>query len=86
MNHLYTLCWLMICIGVSLIFGTLGYDVLVLETLTNENARTAHEITRDTWLILTGAGITTCSALTGMVVGLFVKPTVALTSAPEDVN
>ena len=86
MNHLYTLCWLMICIGVSLIFGTLGYDVLVLETLTIENARTANEIRRDTWLILTGAGITTASALAGMIVGLFLKPTVTLTSTPEEAN
>lgn len=81
MNLLYTLCWLMICVGVLLIFGTLSYDVLFLNTFSVENARTAADVERDTWLILSGAGITTFSALTGMIVGCFVKPTVA--SAPN---
>ncbi|MGI9443952.1 MAG: hypothetical protein ACR2N1_15895 [Rubripirellula sp.] len=81
MNLLYTLCWLMICVGVLLIVGTLSYDVLFLNTFSVENARTAADVERDTWLILSGAGITTFSALTGMIVGCFVKPTVA--SAPN---
>jgi hypothetical protein len=84
MSLLYTLCWLMICIGVLLIFGTLSYDVLFLNTFSVENARTAADVKRDTWLILSGAGITTFSALTGMIVGCFVKPTVvSLPNADE---
>lgn len=84
MNLLYTLCWVMICIGVLLIFGTLSYDVLFLNTFSAENARTAAEVERDTWLILSGAGITTFSALTGMIVGFFVKPPVASMPKADD--
>jgi len=86
MKSLYTFCWFMICIGVLMIFGTLGYDILVLETLTVEGARTAADVKRDTWLVLVGAGITTSSALTGMIVGFFVKPTVTSSETPEQAN
>ena len=48
MRLLYTLCWLMICLGIFMIFGTLGYDIPILDTLTIENARTATEVQRDT--------------------------------------
>lgn len=73
MKLLYTLCWVMICIGIILIIGTLAYDILYLDTLTIENARSSAEVKRDTVLILTGAAITLCSALSGIIVGFFVK-------------
>ena len=54
MKLLYTLCWVMICIGIILIIGTLAYDILYLDTLTIENARSSAEVKRNTVLILTG--------------------------------
>ena len=86
MKLLYTFCWLMICSGILLIIGTLAYDILVLDTLSIENARTADEVKRDTWLILTGAGIVACGALGGMIVGLFVKPNDHATPRSEQAN
>lgn len=74
----------MICIGVLLIFGTLSYDVQFLNTLSAESTRTAADVERDTWLILTGAGTTTFSAITGMIVGCFVKPTVVSVPNAEE--
>ena len=44
----------MICIGIILIIGTLAYDILYLDTLTIENARSSAEVKRNTVLILTG--------------------------------
>ncbi len=74
----------MICIGVLLSFVSLSYDVLFLNTFSVENARTAADVERDTWLILSGAGTTTFSALTGMIVGCFVKPTVGYVPNAEE--
>ena len=83
---LYTFCWLMICSGILLIIGTLAYDILILDTLIIENARTAAEVKRDTWLILSGAGIVACGAVGGIIVGVFVKPTVCVAADPEQTN
>ena len=57
MKLLYTICWLMICLGVILMVGTLAYDILILEVLSIENSRTIGEVERDTRLFLSGAAI-----------------------------
>ncbi len=61
-----------------------GPDDSIKNTFSVENARIAADVERDTWLILSGAGITTFSALTGMIVGGFVKPTVAYVPNAEE--
>ncbi len=86
MKLLYTFCWLMICSGILLIIGTLAYDILALDTLSIENARTADEVKRDTWLILTGAGTVACGALGGLIIGLFVKPSGHAKPDPEQAS
>jgi len=72
----------MICLGILVMVGTLAYDILVLEVHSNENSRTVDEVQRDTRLFLTGAAITAFSALSGMIVGLFVKDPPETSNSP----